>query len=240
MDRLGRQLLPQATLADACFTQDSHHLTGTAPHVIQSLTQLRQLSLPADQLGLTDGRLGQHPVGQRPKWRRRGHGRGVGEKRRWALAEDRLIELLGFGLGLRAQLALHDRDAMLVLPERRAPPPQARVEAHEAPMHGLLQWVEREQPQGRLHRRLGRSGLALVGEDLREPLHRQLPEPLPLRRQPLFKRRLVDGQAGQQISPVQHRRPLERGRRSLFHGLLEARHVHLHAFRVQGERLPVR
>ena len=58
------------------------------------------------------------------------------------LAQDVLVQLLGFGLWLDAQLSPEDFDAVLVLAKRGVAPAELHVEAHQRAVHGLLQRVE--------------------------------------------------------------------------------------------------
>jgi hypothetical protein len=69
-------------------------------------------------------------------------------------AQDILVERLRLGFGLGVQFALQDSDAHLVLAQGGASPPELGIEAHERSVYGLLEGVEGQQPEGRLHRRL--------------------------------------------------------------------------------------
>jgi hypothetical protein len=62
----------------------------------------------------------------------------------WALPEDLLVDRLGFGLGLDAELAPENLHALLVLPERGVPAPELAIEPHQRSVHSLLQRVEGE------------------------------------------------------------------------------------------------
>ncbi len=80
-------------------------------------------------------------------------------------AQDLLIERLGLQLRLRVQFALEDRNAHLVLAQGRAPAPELNVQTHERSVHGFLQRIEDQQPQGRLHGGLGSAVGALLGQE---------------------------------------------------------------------------
>lgn len=90
-------------------------------------------------------------------------------------AEDALIEVARLRLGLCAELALERGDARLVLAERRRPAPTPRVETHERAVRGLLQRIEREQPERGLDRPLVVALPAPVGQQPRLDLNGQLP-----------------------------------------------------------------
>ena len=71
-----------------------------------------------------------------------------------ALPEDLLIELLGLALGFDAKLPMEHGQAVLVLPERGAPPPLLGVKPHQRAMHRLLKGVQGQELERRLERRL--------------------------------------------------------------------------------------
>ena len=76
-------------------------------------------------------------------------------------AKDLLVERLGLGFGLGVELALEGGDAHLVLAQGGAAAAELRVEAHERSVHGLLERIESQEPEGRLHGGLGGAGGAL-------------------------------------------------------------------------------
>src|SRR6266545_1170723 len=173
-------------------------------------------------------------------WR---HNRGLrtlhaGRCRQQPLPEDLLIELLGRRLGLDAELSLKNAETDLVLPKGRRPPAELNVKTHDRAMDGLLQGVEREEPERRLRRRLRRLRGALMTEKLRQRFERQLTQSLALREQPLLERRLLEREAFEEVSAVQRGGALERGRRALGDLTLELGHVHVDGDRVQGDSFP--
>jgi hypothetical protein len=64
-----------------------------------------------------------------------------------AAAQDVLVEGLRLGLGLRPELPLERCHAELILAERRPTPPRLGIKSHQRPVSGLLQRVQRQQPQ---------------------------------------------------------------------------------------------
>ena len=219
--RLGRadEVGHEPGLADAGLAEDGHHAALTGLRLLECVLERGDLGRPTDQRHL-DGRRPRHPGGGR-----RGH-HGLQPPRRGRL-QDLLVQRLGLGLRLDAELAAEHGDALLVLPERRAPPPEVGVEAHQRAMHRFLQRVQREQSQRRLHARLGGAGPALLGEQPRQPLQRQLAQALALAQQPLLERRLVDHEAAEQIATIERAGLFQRPGRPLGHALLEQGSVHL-------------
>ena len=126
---LGRQIGEEPALADPGLAEDRHDLTVSGPRRRQGLVELDHLGASTDERSI-------------------GGSGGAGERHRhclaWALSEDLLIERLGLGLGLHAQLTLQDLHALLVLSERGVPAPELPVQPHERPVHRLLQRVERQ------------------------------------------------------------------------------------------------
>jgi hypothetical protein len=94
-------------------------------------------------------------------------------------------------------------------------------------MHRLLQRLQRQQLERRLHRRLLRPCVAVVSHELAQCLQRQLPEPLPLGEQPMLERRLVDGHSGEQVPLIELSSLFEGGRSGLGHQPLEGSHIHI-------------
>src|SRR5713101_1771192 len=115
-------------------------------------------------------------------WHRMRRRRALHVRRRvrWALPKDLLVEVLRRRLRLHAELALQNADTDLVLPKCRRPPAQLDMKTHDRAMDRLLQRVEGEEPKRRLQRRLRRTRGALVMEELRQRLERQLAQSLAL------------------------------------------------------------
>jgi hypothetical protein len=70
-------------------------------------------------------------------------------------------------------------------------------------VHGLLERVERDQPQRRAKGRPGCSRPALLREQPREGLQRQLPQPLALGHEPVLEQGPAEGEALQELAPVE-------------------------------------
>ena len=115
-------------------------------------------------------------------------------------------------------------------------------------MNRLLERIEGKQPGCRAD---GGQGVrpSLVGQELRERLQRQVPEPLSLRQEPLLEQGLIDRQPGEEVAGVGRGRRLERVRRALGDEPLEEHRVDLHpagvephgvAFHQQERRLDAR
>jgi hypothetical protein len=162
-----------AALADTCVPQDGHERPRSPRRPIESLVQSSQLLVATDERH--PARLGLERCRQRP-------GR--------AASQNLLVQLLGVGLRPHAELPLEPLHAVLVLTKRGRAPTMVGVETHERPVHRLLQRVEAEQLEGRLHRRVGLA-LSLVCQQPGQGLHCELPQPLLLSDQPLLEGRLV-------------------------------------------------
>ena len=240
---LPRDLQAQPRLADAAGADQRDE-----PVSSQHLRHLRERSRAADQIR---GRRWE----VRRRWglrRRHGRGgrqirdrawRGVSVRRAGYLdprgtgrtrAQDLLVQLGGFRLGRRAELALERVHAELVLAERGLPAPEPGIEAHDRAVDGLLQGVEREEAEAGLDGRLGGGGLLLMGEQAPQGLDGQLVQALPLGREPFLERALGQRQPGQEVAAVEAGDLLERLGAAIGDQPLEARHVHLDDRGVQG------
>ena len=78
-----------------------------------------------------------------------------------------------------------------------------------------------------------------MGQELRERLERELPEPLALPEQPLLERGLVQGESGEEVAPIEGTGLREGVGRALGHPPLEDHHVDLDGDRVQCHRLVI-
>ena len=74
-------------------------------------------------------------------------------------------------------------------------------------MHGLLEGVERDQPQRRLERVLGGSRPALLREEPGQGLEREFAQPLSLGHEPVLEERAAEGEALQEVAPIESGRP---------------------------------
>ena len=149
------------------------------------------------------------------------------------------MQLARLGLGLGVELPLQRVHAELVLAHGGVPAPEPGVQAHDGAMDGLLQRIEREEPEAGLDPRLGDAGLLVMGQQVPEPLEGQLVQALPLGRQPLLEGPFGQRQPGQQLTAIEPGDLLERGRPAVGDQRLELRHVHVHDGRVQGHARPV-
>ena len=84
--------------------------------------------------------------------------------------------------GSASQLALERRHTDLVLAESGPAPAELRVQAHERPVHRLLEGIEGHQPQSGLHGLVERAGVPLLGEEPRQRVLGELAQPLAARR----------------------------------------------------------
>ena len=155
------------------------------------------------------------------------------------LLEDLLVELPGRRLRLHTELLLEHGHAPLVLGKRRRAAAELSVEPHDCPVDSLLERIQRRQAQRRPECRLGRPRLALVGQEPRQPLDRQLPQALSLCQEPFLERRLPDSESGEQVSTVEPSGGVEPIRGAFAQACLEGRDVDLDRRRVQRDRLSV-
>ena len=185
---------------------------------------MSELGVSSDELRLRRGR----------QCRRRS---GVGQDSCPPRAQDVAIERAGFFFRLRAKLALQGRDADLVLAQGLGLATGLRVEAHERPVDGLLQRIERHHPQAGLQCRLEVPRLALHDQQSRQRVAGELAQPLALGGQPLLERRFLHDEAGEEVALVERGGPGEGLRCPLLQRALEARHVHRHEIGGERDRL---
>ncbi len=118
---------------------------------------------------------------------------------------------LGLGIGGNPELALEGLGAALILTQRLAAPPGARIGAHQSALAKLGERVERHQPAAGLD-----GGIALAGGILRrgQPLQdvaNQGERAVALGRQPFLKGLRIDVKIGQEFAAVQIGRSLQLG-----------------------------
>jgi hypothetical protein len=123
----------------------------------------------------------------------------------------------------------------LILPERGAAPAELHVEAHERSVNGLLQGIERRELEAGLDGGLGPINRALVGQQARQGLERQLAQALALGEQPVLEGWLPDSEAGQEIAVIERGRLGKALGRGGGHRLLEVCHVDSDGARVEGD-----
>lgn len=102
-------------------------------------------------------------------------------------------------------------------------------------MHGLLERIEGEEPEGGLYRGVHLPGLALLREEPGQDLERQLPQPLALGQEPFLEGRGVHGKAREQVAAVERRRLGKRCGRRLGGQALELRDIDVHSTRVERD-----
>ena len=251
---LAGQLGHEPALSDAGLAEDRDKPAPTCPDDLARVAQPTELGFPADERRVR-GR--EKPVREggnlrdraerrrayglegRPSrlgqgWQRFGRGGVLA-----TLLEDLLVELPGRCLRLHTELPLEHGHAPLVLGKRRRAAAELSVEAHHGPVDSLLERIQRRQAQRRPECRVGRPRLALVGQEPRQPLDRQLPQALSLCEEPFLERRLPDSEPGEQVSTVEPSGGVESFRGAFAYAHLEGRDVDLDRRRVQRDRLPV-
>ena len=208
------------------------------PRSVQNLPQSADLCYAPDERQLARERV---VGGWRFGWRRvrRRRALDVRCRMRWALPKDLLVKLLGGRFRLHAELSLQNADTDLVLPKSRRPPAQLHVETHDRAVDRLLQGIEGEEPERRLQRRFSGLSGALVSKELRQRFERQLAQALALREEPLLERRLLEGEAFEQLAAIEGGGSFEGGRRAFGDLALELHHIHVDGGRVEGDGLTV-
>ena len=232
--RVGGDFLDEPRLADARLAEHCHHPGPAFAGETQRRAHLSQLGGSPDQ-GEPRGGVSaawRRGLGGARRTRRRGRLRG-------SLGEDLLVEPLGLGLGLDAQLAPQGLDADLISAERRRAASLGGIEAHQRPVDGLLERIEGEQAQGRLDGPLRQGGRGLPGEQRAQDAQAQLVQALALAREPALEGRVFHHETGQELPPVERCGPFERGERVLRRRSLELEHVHGEIARVQRHALVI-
>ncbi len=228
--RVGDELLDEARLAEPRLAENRDHARAAFGASVDLGAHARELRAAADQGRVNNGftrRTGE----PRPASRRRPLGR--------ALGQDFAVELLGLGLGLDPQLAPQRLHADLVAPQRGRAAALGRVEPHERPMRGFLKRIEGDEPQGRLDGPLRLSVGSLAGQQRVQHAKAELAEPFALSVEPGLEGGILHDQPGEEISPVERRRVLERGQGVLRGQTLEFEHVDAERGGVQGHALMI-
>ena len=104
-------------------------------------------------------------------------------------------------------------------------------------MHGLLERVERDQPERRLQGVLGGPGPALLREQLGQGLEGELPQPVSLGHEPVLEERAAEGEALQELAPVESGRPRQGIHVTHPREALKRFGVHVARVRVEGKGL---
>jgi hypothetical protein len=231
--RLRGQRADEPRLADPGFTRHRHDAPLTSDHLLEALLEPGDVRLAPEQRRPRRGQLEGRRLafGHRAGARILPDIRDVG--RLCGLPQQLLVQRLRLSLGLGAQLSLQTVDAQLVLLERRRPAPLPRVELHQGAVHGLLQRIEREQPQRRPDGAFRAGGPGLVGQEPGQGLQRNLAEPLALGHQPVLEQRLGRSEAEEQVAPIERRRLLQRLGRPFRGAALEGHQVDRDALRIE-------
>ncbi len=226
----------EPALADARLAEKGDEASIAIERLSQGFLEDRELGVPAHQ-----GRLRR----RRDESRRRGrrHGplprRGTLVDGRGLPAQDLLVERLRLRFRLGVELALESGDADLVLVQGGAAAPELGVETHERAVHGLVERIERQDPESRLHGGLGRTDDALLGEELGKGAQGKLVQALALAQQPLLERRLVQGESGEEVALVESGGLLQRLEGASLHVLLEGQSIDGDRRRIEGDGLRV-
>jgi hypothetical protein len=132
------------------------------------------------------------------------------------------------------KLALEGGHAELVLAQGGTPATELRVQTHERAVHGFLERIQGQEPEGRLHGRLGRARRALLGQEPGEGAQGHLVQALVLAEQPLLELGLVQREAGEEVAMVEGRGLLQIGQGARLDALLEDRRIDGDNGRVEG------
>ena len=219
--RLGGQLFDEAALADARLAREKENAPLTTQDLAERSAQMSYLLFPSDERALRRGLAGPGGAGRGPS----------------LPLEDFLVDALGLGFRLDAQLLPQHRHAGLVLTEGGGPPTLAGEKTHERAVRALLKWIEREQSPRSLDGRLGRATLHLLGQEARQGLLDQLTETVALGPEPALEGLLVDAQPVEERAFVERDGGGEGGRGPLANQALEAGDVHIDGGGVDGDRL---
>jgi hypothetical protein len=120
-------------------------------------------------------------------------------------------ERLGLGIGGNPELALEGLGTALVLAQRLAAAPGARIGAHQGTLAKLGERVERHQPAAGLDGGIGLAGGLLRGGQPLQDIANQGERAVALRRQPFLKGLRIDIEIGKEFAAVQLSRGLQLG-----------------------------
>ena len=194
---VGNVILAEPRLADAGFAFERDDAPVNACAGV-GRGELRPLAVTTDE----------QPRGQRA----RNGDRWLG--RRHAPLVHRLVQLGRLRQGPHPELAVEQAHALAVLPERLRAPPDGRQEFDQAPVRGLVEWIEQQAPA-----RVGDRVVVTPGRGKRGRQARERSRELPLQHRggrllPAVECDAVaQAEAGQQIVSMQ-RRPRWSVRRS--------------------------
>jgi hypothetical protein len=128
-----------------------------------------------------------------------------------ARARQLVGERLGLGIGGNPELALEGLGAALILAQRLAAAPGARIGAHQSTLAKLRKRVERHQPAAGLDGGIGLAGGILRGGQPLQDVANQGERAVALGRQPFLKGLRIDVKIGQEFATVQIGRSLQLG-----------------------------
>ena len=149
------------------------------------------------------------------------------------------MQLVGLGLGRGAELALEGIHAELVLAQRGLTAAEARIEAHEGAMDGLLQRVQGEEAEAGLDGGLDGAGALVMGEQAGEGLDGELVQALALGGEPFLEGALGQREPGEEVAAVEGGDLLERGGPAVGDEALELSDVDVDEGGVEGHGGPV-
>ena len=178
--RVHGELVQDSGLADSRVPEDGHERSLPALGSLERRPQLSELPVAADERGPARG-----AVGPGREVAVRHDGRSFASSS--GMPQDVPVEPASPCLGLEPELLLQDVHAGLVLSERRTTAPEARVEPHQRPVHGLLNRIQGEEAKGGLDGGLEFVPRPTMGQKPRQRLQGKLAQPLPLGQEPLLE-----------------------------------------------------
>src|SRR5262245_60968158 len=216
--RLDRKLREQSTLTDPGVSQHDCDVSPSLRRTLQEIAKSPELGVAPEQRQLLR-RQAQSFASDREPGRLIGGRRSgrVSVRSESALLQQFLIEVLGLGLGLGAELSLQDRDAHLVRTEGGGTPPLPRIQPHQGTVYGLLQWIEGQQSRCRLDSPFGLASRRLVGEKFRQRLDGHFSQTLAFDDEPLLESGLLEDEAVQEVAAIDRRGAFKCRRSGLAH-----------------------
>src|SRR5262249_27517766 len=139
--------------------------------------------------------------------------------------ENLAVRSLGLRPWLHPETTPQGVGAGPVLTERGVASSLQRVETDEAPVGGLVHWVQDKESECNLHRRPHPAGDGLVAEQPLECLHREPTKPFTLVSEPSLEDRLIDSKPFEQVAPVERHRFSESVRASVQDECLELKDI---------------
>src|SRR5262249_5080477 len=112
-----------------------------------------------------------------------------------------------------------------VLTEGGVAPTLERIETNEAPVGGLVHWVQNKESERDLHRQPHPASDRLVAEQPLERKNREPTEPFALASEPFLEGRLIEAQPFEQVASVERHRITEGVRASVQDQCLELKDI---------------